>query len=76
MPQVEEKKRGFVLTPEMQQKSIAHYLKQGATLTDLAVSEEGALIQGRRLQYNRGTEKTSRTDQERHPAGKDAVPRG
>ena len=31
---------------------------------------------GRRLQYNRRTEKTSRTDQERHPAGKDAVPRG
>jgi hypothetical protein len=31
--------------------------------------------QGRRLKYNRGTEKTSRTDQERHPAGKDAVPR-
>jgi hypothetical protein len=29
---------------------------------------------GRRLQNNCGTEKTSRTDHERHPAGKDAVP--
>jgi hypothetical protein len=30
----------------------------------------------RRLQYNCGTEQTSWTYQDRHPAGKNAVPRG
>ena len=30
----------------------------------------------RGLPYNSGTEQTSRTHQQRHPAGKDAVPRG
>lgn len=42
MPQAEKKK--FVLTPEMQKKSIAHYRKQGATVADLVVSDEGELV--------------------------------
>jgi hypothetical protein len=37
-------KKDFVLTPEMKKKSIAHYLKQGATVTDLVHSDEGALV--------------------------------
>jgi hypothetical protein len=43
MPQSDKKQ--FVLTPEMQKKSIAHYLKQGATRTDLIHSDEGALAE-------------------------------
>jgi hypothetical protein len=42
MPQAE--KKPFVLTPEMKKKSIAHYRKQGASLTDLVASDEGALV--------------------------------
>ncbi len=65
--------QSFGATLEHGIRGNANNIRNAKELAEL-IEERQSL--GRRLQYNRGTEKTSRTDQERHPAGKDTVPRG